>query len=179
MSRHDKLAAEQLFSSALDYQPQHMDARIQLAAIFLERSDAVAAEQLLEEGLSLDPSHTQLARLYAQLLATRGEFDRALTALAGATDTQSPDAEILALRAAVYERINNYEDAASSYRQALKLDPSQANWWMGLGLAREQQALYSSAVEAYQQADRLPLAENVRAFVHQRLERLQQIAGDK
>ena len=178
MDRQNKLRAEQLFNSALDYQPQHMDARIQLAAIYLERNNNEAAERVLEDGLALDPTHIQLTRLYAQLLATRGEFEMALQVLAAVTDAQTHDAESLALRAAVYARLNNHHDAASSYRLALKLDPGQANWWMGLGLALEHQQLYSSAADAYQMASRLPLADNVKTFVHQRLQQLQNTAGD-
>lgn len=178
MVRQDKVRAEQLFNSALDYQPQHMDARVQLAAIYLERNNAGAAERVLEDGLALDPTHTQLARLYAQLLATRGEFEMALQALAAVTERQTHNAESLALRAAIYARLNNYDDAASSYRLALKLDSGQANWWMGLGLALEHQALYGSAAEAYQMAYSLPLADNVKTFVRQRLQQLQNTAGD-
>ena len=178
MVRQDKVRAEQLFNSALKFQPQHMEARIQLAAIYLERNNAGAAERVLEDGLALDPTHTQLARLYAQLLATRGEYEMALQALAAVTDTQTHNAESLALRAAIYARLNNYDDAASSYRLALKLDSGQANWWMGLGLALEHQALYGSAAEAYQMANSLPLADNVKTFVRQRLQQLQNATGD-
>ena len=178
MTRGDKTRAEQLFNDTIDYHPQYHDARIQLAAILIERSDTVAAEHLLKDGLFLDPGHAQLARLYAQLLAARGEFDGALRALPSVTESQTLDAESLALRAAVNSRLNNHEEASSNYRLALKLDQRQANWWMGLGLSLEHQGLYGSARDAYQQAYKLPLEDNVKAFVGQRLEQLQNTAGD-
>jgi MSHA biogenesis protein MshN len=178
MRKHDKSRAEQLFNSALDHQPQHTDARIQLAAIFIERSNTNAAERILEDGLSLDPAQAQLARLYAQLLSSRGEYELALLSLSPVTDTTTPDAESLALRGAIYARLDKHEDAVSDYRMALKLNPEQANWWMGLGLSLEHQDLYGGAAAAYKNAGTLPLAPNVKAFVQQRLQQLQNTAGD-
>jgi MSHA biogenesis protein MshN len=116
--------------------------------------------------------------VYAQLLAARGEFDQALEALGRITEAQPPDSEAFALRAAIFARLDRHENAASDYRLALKLDPGQANWWMGLGLALEHQELYGSASDAYQKASRLPATDSVRAFVHERLGQLKNISGD-
>jgi len=178
MGRGDKARAEQLYRSALATYPGLADARIQLAAILLDRDDNAAAERLLTEGLSLDPTRSRLARLYAQLLASRDELLQALEVVGRATESQPPDADAFALRAAIFARLDRHEDAASDYRLALKLDPEQANWWMGLGLALEHQALYGRASDAYQRASRLPATDSVRAFVHQRLGQIQNISGD-
>jgi MSHA biogenesis protein MshN len=176
--KHDNVSAEQLFNSALELRPKYVDARIQLAAIHLERNDTNAAEELLKEGLALEPAQAQLVRLYSQLLSSRGEYEPALLSLAPVADTSTPDAESLALRAAIYARLDKHKEAAADYRAALKLEPEQANWWMGLGLSLEHQGLYGNAMTAYRNADSLPLESNVKAFVKQRLAQLQNTAGD-
>lgn len=176
--KQDNVGAEQLFKRALEIQPKYADARIQLAAIYLERNDTTTAEGLLKDGLSLEPAQAQLARLYTQLLSSRGEFELALISLAPVIDTRAPDAESLALRAAIYARLDKHKEAAADYRAALKLDPEQANWWMGLGLSLEHQGLYGNAMTAYRNAASLPLESNVKAFVKQRLAQLKNTAGD-
>ncbi len=176
--KQDNVSAEQLFNNALQLQPEYADARMQLAGIYLERNDVSAAEILLKEGLLLEPDSAQLARLYTQLLSSRGAYESALLSLAPVIDTPAPDAESLALRAAIHARLNRHKEAATDYRAALKLEPKQANWWMGLGLSLEHQGLYGNAVTAYRNASSLPLEGNVKAFVEQRLDQLQNTAGD-
>lgn len=178
MNRGDNVRAERLFQEALEYYPRLADARLQLAAIFIDRNDTARTKHVLNEGLLLDPTQIRLGHLYAQLLAADNDYEQALKVLSRVSDSRSPDAETLALRAALYARLNNYEDAASSYRQALNIDRGKANWWMGFGLALEQQGLYGSARDAYLKASNLPASESVNAFVHQRLQQLGKPAGD-
>ena len=72
--------------------------------------------------------------------------DHKLAKLAIRHYPQSPEA--LAWRAAQLEQ-SDPEQAIELYQQALTLNPSPYNWWLGLGHALEELAYYEAALEAY------------------------------
>ena len=83
-------------------------------------------------------------------------------------DGHSVNAEYHATLAALLVRLRQYPDAAGQYEQALRLEPGQGTWWMGLGLSMEAQGKGEEARLAYRRAlevGNLPdkLAEFVRA----------------
>lgn len=172
LENHDVKSAEQRFQETLSLYPQHLAARQQLAGIYLNTDQQARAAALLEDGLALNGAKPQLAHLYAQLLASRGQLNEALQLLAPFSDADS-----LALSAAIHARLNRHAEAAILYTRALKLDASHGNWWLGLGLSLEQQGLIPRARQAYERAGDLPLAENVRTFVTKRIHSLDKLAG--
>lgn len=163
-------AARRLLTAVLAAEPAHKRARLQLSALLVAQGDSAAAEAVLAAGLRLTPGDADLARRYARLLAQRDASQAALAALAPVTG--SPDARTLALRAELFNRLARYDEAAKTYQAALKLDPAQALWWTGLGVALEHGARPGAALAAYREAARYGLPASVAAYVQQRIRAL-------
>ncbi len=163
-------AAVGLLQKVLATDPAHARARLQLAGLLVARGDSAAAETVLAAGLRLTPANAGMARRYARLLAQRNALQAAVDALAPLSNSE--DADTLALRAELFNRLQRYDEAAATYQAALRLRPTQALWWTGLGVALEHDARSSVALEAYREAARYALPAAVDAFVQQRIRAL-------
>jgi Tfp pilus assembly protein PilF len=172
LARHRTEAASNLLEQALTEHPQHAAAREQLAILMIKDNQSARAEALLAEGLALSPGRIELAHAYAQLLVERGALQPALESLQHLAGIQAAGAETLALQAGIMTRLQRYTDAAENYRRALRLQPRQAVWWTGLGVALEHDGLSVSALDAYRRAAQLPLQTEVKHFVQQRIQAL-------
>jgi tetratricopeptide (TPR) repeat protein len=161
--------ARQLLTALLDAYPRHTAARRQLAALMIREGSPGKAEEVLAAGLALAPENVAMARLYAQLLTERGAPAAALQVLEPITAGHQSDAQTLALRAAIHERLQRYAAAAQDYREALRLQPRQALWWTGLAVALEHDGKHEPALEAYRRAARLPVENAVKVFITERI----------
>ena len=54
-----------------------------------------------------------------------------------------------------YINLNRYNDAIEAYRQALRINPEDADAWNNLGIAYRHLNRYNDAIEAYRQALRI------------------------
>jgi Flp pilus assembly protein TadD len=177
LARHDNDSAAQLLQQVLAEDPRHKTAREQLVMLTIRNGQPDKAEALLVEGLALAPRHAELAVAYAQLLVERGALAPALASLQDFAKGGAADADILALQAAIQDRLKRYAEAVGSYRAALRLRPGQAVWWTGLGVALEHAGQSSAALSSYRRAAQLPAQDAVRAFVEQRIQALAGLAG--
>lgn len=172
LTAHQPQRGERLLRDTLNEFPGHASARTQLAALLVNRQQTDKAELLLADGLVTDPYNHDLARPYAQLLATRDALTPALEALDRAINQGRTDAESMALRAALLYRMNRPAESATSYRHALNDQPHRALWWTGLAVSLEQSGESMQALAAYRRAAQLPLEKAVNDYVLQRVEQL-------
>lgn len=177
LARHDNDSAAHLLQQVLAEDPRHKTAREQLVMLTIRNGRPDKAEALLLEGLALAPRHAELAVAYAQLLVERGALAQALAWLQDFANGGAADADILALQAAIQDRLQRYAEAVDSYRAALRLRPEQAVWWTGLGVALEHAGQSSAALSAYRRAAQLPVQDAVKAFLEQRIQALAGLAG--
>ncbi len=177
LARHDNDSAAHLLQQVLAEDPRHKTAREQLVMLTIRNGQPDKAEALLVEGLALAPRHAELAVAYAQLLVERGALAPALASLQEFANGGAADADILALQAAIQDRLQRYAEAVDSYRAALRLRPGQAVWWTGLGVALEHAGQSSAALSSYRRAAQLPAQDAVRAFVEQRIQALAGLAN--
>ncbi len=144
--------AQQSLREALAQQPRHHQSRKLLTEIYLRTGQTSEAENLLAVGAMLDPRYTLFSKLHARLLAQRGDISGALQILerhlAGAAD----DSEYHALLGALYQRAADHGQAVIAYRTALRLEPGQGVWWMGLAISLEAQQNPDEALHAYRRA---------------------------
>jgi tetratricopeptide (TPR) repeat protein len=172
----DRLAAS-LLERTLAEDARHDAARKQLGMLMIREGRRAPAESLLADGLQLSPRDSELAKAYAQLLVERGELPAALNALERFAEGVDEDADSLALRAGILDRLQRYGESVTAYRRALHLQPARAVWWTGLGLALEHDGQSAAALAAYRRAARLPAGESVRNFVLQRVRVLESPAN--
>jgi MSHA biogenesis protein MshN len=173
-----ELAATGLSSQAIDKalealrsDPDHGVAR-QLAAVLLfEKNRHDEARQLLAEGLARpqpDPQlHYQLQYLMARLMVEAGDRAGALQLL---DRMAAPGADAHGLRAGILAQLGRYREAQTSYEAAVRLDPDNAQWWLGLGVALDAQQQPADARRAFQRARALgSLRGDLLAYVDQKL----------
>ena len=146
-------AAEQLFRSALDSNPDNAAAREALTALYARSGRGPEAEQLLAAGLTLNTGNRpRFAKLYASLLMQRGADAQAIQVLDANKPDIHADADYYALLAALEQRSGRNREAVALYRQLLAVDPGQGVWWAGLGISLEQLGEPDTALVAYTHA---------------------------
>ncbi|MDH5514673.1 MAG: tetratricopeptide repeat protein [Gammaproteobacteria bacterium] len=166
---NDLLAIRTLEQLLLDNSDHH-DARLLLASLYIRRQQHARAESLLVHGLSLHPDHSGSARLLARLLVSRGQHTEAIVRLEAALAGASRDAEYHALLAGLYQHSGNPAGAERHYTEALTLNPGRGEWWMGLGISREQTGNASAAGAAYRKALEYPLDTALHDYINTRLQ---------
>jgi MSHA biogenesis protein MshN len=165
--------AQRNLRETLAQQPRHHKSRELLTEIYLRTGRISEAENLLAAGAMLDSRYTLFSKLHARLLAQRGDISGALQVLQrqAAADT---DAEYHALLAALYQRASDHGQAVTAYQIALRLEPNQGVWWMGLAISLEAQQNPGDALSAYRRAQSSgTLTGAALEFVQRKINRLE------
>ncbi len=163
--------ARERLDHILRLDPTHAAARQSLIALALEEDQRAQAEALLREGLALHPGDAWYPRGLAQLHLQRGEFGQAANILKTALNKRA-DAANWSLYASTLAKLEQANEAAQAYREALRLDPTQGNWWIGMAVALERSGVMSEAGAAYQRALQTRLSVEMRDFAQQRTREL-------
>ena len=166
---HPQVAIERALE-ALQQAPLHRTAR-QLVAVLLHAQGATPrAVGLLNDGLAIDPEHAAAALLLARLQLEQGAPDVALAVL-DRSQLHSADAE--GLRAGILAQQGDFKRSLIAYESALRQQPGNATWWLGLGVALESEGRAAQARQSYAKAQALGLErDELTSFVEQRLRAL-------
>ncbi|MDP2265420.1 MAG: tetratricopeptide repeat protein [Thiobacillus sp.] len=162
--------ARPLLEESLRLFPGHVAARQMLATLLSEIGLSVEAEAVLRDGRIASPDNTWFVLNLARLQAARGEIEGAVASLQSGIAGRGVNAEYRATLAALLARLKQHAEAAHQYGLALKLQPEQGTWWMGLGLAMAAQGKSVEAHAAYRRsltAGNLP--EKLEEFVRAKL----------
>lgn len=161
--------AEAELRQALEAMPAHRPAREAFAALLLAEGRRVELLPVLERGLALDPGHAKLAQLAARVhLEDRNAADAA--AVLERAMEHTPDLDLGATLAAIYQQIGRFEKSAEMYRRLLAVRPDEAGYWAGLGIALEAGGDQVEALTAFRKAlarGRLPTS--LRQYVDRRI----------
>ena len=160
--------ARESLEAALRLDPEHDAARQNLIALALDDHQASEAETLLREGVTLHPEDPWYPRGLAQLQLQRGELTQAVAGLKQAL-ARRPDAANWALYAGALHKLGKPAEAASAFREAVRLDASQGKWWLGMAVALEQAGDPAAAEAAYRRALQTRLSSELREYAQQRI----------
>ena len=174
LQRRDLLGAQQSFDAVLQINPQRLAARLELVGVLQRLGDERRFLKVIEEGLQLHPGQSDLRKLYAHHLLFSQRHREGLDLLEKAPfPTVKDEPEYHALRAAIYQELGEYAEAAEVYARLLEQRPRESLWWMGLAIALEQQGLTGGARDAYRTAlDVSGLRPDLESFVRERLQSL-------
>lgn len=162
--------ARSLLEESIRLFPGHVAARQALATLLSEAGHSREAEAVLREGRAASPDNAWLALNLARLQAARGDVEGAAETLQGGIAGRGVNAEYRATFAAMLARLKQHVEAARQYDLALRQQPEQGTWWMGLGLALAAQGKPDEARAAYSRAlaaGNLP--DKLEAFVRAKL----------
>lgn len=136
--------------------PNALDAYLMQAHLALGRMDADEAHRLSQLASKVDPDHPELHAIDGMVALQRGDADRALALLSAAAQAMPDDPRVLYALGFAYLRKDMLAFAEQAFRRVLELSPSLTSLHgLVVQLALSQNNL-AAALEALQQAMRLP-----------------------
>jgi MSHA biogenesis protein MshN len=156
---------------ALQVDPKHDAARQTLVGLLIENKRSDEAMRQLQLGLTFDARQPALAMLLARLQIERGESG--IETLTRTLPYAAGNGEYQALLAGALQRQQRHREAAEQYQAALRTQPQNAVWWMGLGISLLAEKRNAEAVDAFQKAKASgTLSPELQAFVERKLGQL-------
>ena len=162
-----------LYLDAIILDPSLHSARKQLVNIYYGRNNADTALQLLESGISLFPTHWEFYLMKANIENALQEYNSALMSLSYIDDNTEFARDKWVFQGDIAQKNAQYSVSEAAYRSLLKIESTQARWWLGLAYALDSQQEYIKAAAAYRSAlNYSGLSNAATEFVKQRLEQL-------
>ena len=115
--------AEQHVRQAVEIAPHESQTLVSLGALLSSTGKPAEAEQTLRRALAADPGDLGVVRTLATLLNKWGRDEEALDLCNRMIERGTADASIYAARGNSLYRLQRYDEAMASARQALSLDP--------------------------------------------------------
>ncbi len=169
----DKKQAINLLNQSLSKKTNFWKAREILATLLLEQGNFAKANQVIEAGLTISPENIALITLKAQRFVKQHQDKAALALLRQFSPTLRNHTQFYGLIAALEQKLGHTELAGEYYAQLAKVEPNQAKWWLGRGIALEAQNKRQAAYQAYYQAMVVGgLSPNLQVFIQSRMSRL-------
>lgn len=163
-------AAETTLKQAVQATPGHVAARQMLFGLMLEQRRNDEALALLKEGLALLPEQTQWASNAARLQVDRDDVPGAWETLQHSLPAAATQGEYRAFCGTVLSRLKRYGEAVGHYQAALRTNPTEGRWWVGMALAFDADGKPAESREAFSRAlatGKLP--PELAAFVESKL----------
>lgn len=158
---------------ALQLDRTMVSARQTLAGLLIDAKRSDDAAQRLQDGLAVDPAQTGLAMILARLQVEKGDLRHALETLQRTLPYATDRADYQAFLAAVLQRDGKNKDAIEHYAAALRQNPQNGVWWMGLGISLQAENRLPEAREAFARAKSSNmLSAELQSFVDQKLDQL-------
>ncbi|MGH8481078.1 MAG: tetratricopeptide repeat protein [Nevskiaceae bacterium] len=155
LERGDEAAAETALVEALAAKPNLHYAREDLGNLRVRQGRLDAAESALRDGLERNPSWVGYRRLAARVDLASDRPAAAVEVLLRDPPPVERDVDYHALMASAYQRLGRHEEASRGYRELLRVQPDEANWWAGYGLSRDALDDAAGALAAYARARQL------------------------
>ncbi|GAB2182612.1 hypothetical protein DLREEDagrD3_28350 [Denitratisoma sp. agr-D3] len=144
--------AEAALQQALRLAPEHASARQSLFVLLVEQQRKDEARQLLATGLDILPGHSAWAMNIARLQMEKGDAAAAWETLQRSLAGAQNNGEYRAFCGTVLQRLGRGREAIEHFHAALRLNPGEGRWWLGLALVLEAESHPAEAREAYARA---------------------------
>lgn len=138
--------------NVLRHDPLHIASRQLLLKLLLEGKRPDEAAQVLQDGLQGQPAQIGWAMSLARLQVDRKDLTGAWQTLNHSLPAAGSNADYQGFTAHVLQRLGRHKEAAEHFQAATRLSPGDGRWWLGLGLALEEEGRVSEAREAFLRA---------------------------
>ena len=146
----------------------HEAARQTLVGLLIENKQPDDAMRQLQPALAADPHQPAMAVLLARLQIERG--GSGIDVLLRTLPFAAGNADYLAFFAGALQRQQRHREAAEQYLAALRTNPQNGVWLMGLGISLQAEKRTSEARDAFRKAKAsASLTPELQAFVERRL----------
>jgi len=151
--------------------PRHEAARQTLVSLLIESGRNAEAIRHLVFATNLDPRQVNLAMLLARMQLESG--GNALETLQRSLPYAESNAGYRAMVGGVLQRANRHAEAVEHYQAAVRLQPGNSVWWMGMGISLQADKRNGEAKAAFLRAQESGgLSPELQAFVERRLQQL-------
>jgi Flp pilus assembly protein TadD len=149
--RRDRLGqAIVLYQEVIKIDPEHANARFNLAAAYLQTESFDNAYFILTDLYRKEPENQQVMLNLAVANIGRRRFDQALALLDKAAATPEPaQFEIALHKGIVFNNLNQTQDALNWYKRAEALRPDDPRLLFNLAVVSDQQHRYAAAIDYY------------------------------
>jgi MSHA biogenesis protein MshN len=162
--------AQSLLSKLLVIEPHNINARKKLASLLFAQGNFAQSKQLLIQGIDLHPAQSDLRLMLARLYVIQKEHTQAINILAEFEPNTGNQTEYLAYRASLAQQHKRTKLAKSDYKILTDIESTNAKWWLGLAIVRDQLGEINMALQAYNKARSLEqLDGSVNDFIQQRI----------
>lgn len=144
--------AIQHFMTALRYQPNYVEARVNLAGIYMEQGRMAEAREALEQALELSPDDDNALARKGEWLVRQGEHNEALLVLREAIRRNSANPTAQFYMGVAHLGRGELDEAHARLQMVLHLDPHNAPAHYQLGLLYEKQGNGAASIEEYRKA---------------------------
>jgi tetratricopeptide (TPR) repeat protein len=110
------------YKKIVEGDPKDADSWVMLGRLYSVSNDSAKAEEAFDQALKADPDNEDAQTLVAMLYADHGDMQRAIDKLKAAS-AKNPNERTLAALADVYERANDFKNAADALRRAVAIAP--------------------------------------------------------
>ncbi|MBK8970685.1 MAG: tetratricopeptide repeat protein [Hahellaceae bacterium] len=163
--------AESLLRSLYDEKPMLPRVQELLAALRVNQRDYQGALDILARQ---DYPDWQRRLIRAKALVGVGEGDSARRLLSRHLPDVVDSPDYHATLAGLYQREKMYAEAGKTYQGLVEFNPSQGDWWVGLGISLDQRSQFDRASEVYREAVRAPfVTPSLKQYATRRLAALQ------
>ena len=150
-------------------EPRHAEVRQTLVVLLLQNRRTEEAMRRLQEGLDLTPDFSDMAMTLSRLQVDKGDNATAIATLQRTLPYAGERADYQAFLAALLQRESKHKEASEHYLVALRKQPKNGLWWMGLGISLEADHRLPEALEAFGRAKTSGmLTPELQAFVDQK-----------
>jgi MSHA biogenesis protein MshN len=174
IQKGDDDRAIRLLEALLAKVPQAVDARENLASLYLTYGDIANAQEVTEEGLRYAPQNVTLLTIQARLYMAQDHPDQAISLLLKHHPSMQKHSDYYGTLAAAYQAAGQLDKAGSLYQALLQVDPGNGQYWLGYAIFMEYQHKLNQAIDAYARASQNPDTDSiVREYAENRLNHLQ------
>lgn len=166
--------AIRILEAIVEKVPQAVDARENLASLYLTYGDIANAREVTEEGLRYSPENSELLTIKARLLMAEERSDAAVRLLMKHRPSMKKYPDYYGTLAAALQSSGQFDKAGSLYKTLLQVEPDNGQYWLGYAIFLEHHQKINQAIDAYTRASQNPESESVvREYAENRLNHLQ------
>lgn len=167
MKQGETMRSITLLQQLVEQEPDDIAAMKKLASQQFAAGQISQAMRTLEQARRRFDNAPSLLLMLSRLYQHQGKDTLAWETIAEFDGTNT---ELLSYRATLASSLMRYEAARTDYRQLVQIEPAQARWWLGLGVANDKLSYAHDALVAYRRVlQHGGINSNVEAFVRNRM----------